>query len=1086
MICFRERNRLLSHGQLSWSFVDELGLELASRHPWLLTFLKSPKCVFSDGSTYNSWKAAAGITAAGCHELVTAPSDMSLTHISESADLISFDDELPVSTPRAEGVVSDVFVDDSPLNPSINDDLLDDRSLNRIEGLLCEMYQWTGRTAKATNELVKQMNVMTTAMNQVGALSDQFKQQEQKIDMLDLKFEQKIDNLDQKFNRQEQKIDNLDQKFNQQNQQINNLDQKFELKFDNLEQQLDSGFQEKFDNFEQKLDVRLREQLEQFESNFNDKLDTVISERLDANLSDRMQTEFDKFEGELDLKFVKLRGEVMQVSEKFTDLQSAMTDELSNFRSTIIQEIDSRLDVKFNSVDEKFENLETNIIGRVELFEMSVNSRMDCIDEKVNIVNDKVDEIHTQVKELDQRIVTLENKVELNHVLVMKRIDSMEDQISAFKTDQNLFNITVEQKLGMLDQFGKDNASALSVIEKVANKNSDQILELSKMIDWTKAEIRAEFSRDLKSQHDQFQCELGNLSDKLGNQFNSQFEKISTTFNDHIKVQFNNEFMKSNVTDVFSALVNQAVADITSEVKVVKDSVESTAMDIAICKDRLDAADKHFDELMNNQDRGIVHHSYQGASQSILRSSTPISSADSTPIILKRGQDVMSQVAGPTGIGESQYRGNTANNVSTGIGSEDQCREDRLSYVNDTSARQTSTKRLNYLNKSEGLLTCPANMSFGGGGNYKNTADDDFVNRRGPNRTLPTFDGTGDVEVFFHRLEFLIKTCEWPEKETVSRLMSDCLQGEAASMLTSVPKDFELTYLNIKKKLYTYFSNRKDDAAYKQQLLEIVREPKESLQAFCKRVAVIANKAYPDSAGEREKAGVLAIVRGCRSDMVKYAALANTFKAETIDDAVQQIVDMENRGKAYHLDADPRVRVFRSRDNSPTLYGSQGDRDRQSQDSRAGSYDSRGIDRGKDSNNGKYRDGGSSSGQYRTGWRGSPERNKHQSRSSSPTRSFQNTSPSRSDDLNWRSSENRSRYRSASSSPDNRGREQSKNGYRRSPRSSLSPNSRACYTCGDHNHFARECPQNKNRSRSPSPITKSVRFDENETDGKKK
>ena len=94
---------------------------------------------------------------------------------------------------------------------------------------------------------------------------------------------------------------------------------------------------------------------------------------------------------------------------------------------------------------------------------------------------------------------------------------------------------------------------------------------------------------------------------------------------------------------------------------------------------------------------------------------------------------------------------------------------------------------------------------------------------------------------------------------------------------------------------------------------------------------------------------------------------------------------MENRGKAYHLDADPRVRVFRSRDNSPMMYGSQRDRDRKSQDSRAGSYDSRGIDRGKDSNNGKYRDGGSSSGQYRTGWRGSPERNKHQSRSSSPT-----------------------------------------------------------------------------------------------------
>ena len=147
-----------------------------------------------------------------------------------------------------------------------------------------------------------------------------------------------------------------------------------------------------------------------------------------------------------------------------------MTDELTNFRSTVIQEIDTKSDVKFKSVDEKFQNLETNIINRVEFIEMSVNNRMDCIDEKINIPNDKVDEIHTQVKELDHRMGTLKNKVDLNHVLVMKRKDNMEDQISAFKTDQNLFIVTVEQKLGILDQFGKDNASALSVIEKVANK----------------------------------------------------------------------------------------------------------------------------------------------------------------------------------------------------------------------------------------------------------------------------------------------------------------------------------------------------------------------------------------------------------------------------------------------------------------------------------------------------------------------------------------------------------------------------------------------------------------------------------------
>ena len=46
----------------------------------------------------------------------------------------------------------------------------------------------------------------------------------------------------------------------------------------------------------------------------------------------------------------------------------------------------------------------------------------------------------------------------------------------------------------MLDQFSKDNASALSVIEKVATRNNKQILELSKTLDWTKKGMRAELS----------------------------------------------------------------------------------------------------------------------------------------------------------------------------------------------------------------------------------------------------------------------------------------------------------------------------------------------------------------------------------------------------------------------------------------------------------------------------------------------------------------------------------------------------------------------------------------------------------------
>ena len=297
MIAFRERNRQLSHGQLSWSFVDELGFELAPRHLWLLTFLKSPKCVFSDGSAYNSWNAAAGVTVAGCHELPTiTPSDMSLNHIgSESIDLISFDDELPASTPIAVGGVSDVFVNNFSLNPC--GDLLDDRSVSRIEGLLCEIYRSTGRIDKLTKEISNQIKSMNTGT--AGT---------------------------------ENWVQRLDKTFDQ-------LDQKLDQKFDNFGKKFDIKFHERFNNFERKLDAKFHEQLEQFENSFTS-MDTVIANKLESAIDKAVQRGFDQLRKTVDLGLAHVNGEVMQVGEKLTGFQSAMTDELANFRSTVIQEID--------------------------------------------------------------------------------------------------------------------------------------------------------------------------------------------------------------------------------------------------------------------------------------------------------------------------------------------------------------------------------------------------------------------------------------------------------------------------------------------------------------------------------------------------------------------------------------------------------------------------------------------------------------------------------------------------------------------------------------------------------------------------
>ena len=58
-------------------------------------------------------------------------------------------------------------------------------------------------------------------------------------------------------------------------------------------------------------------------------------------------------------------------------------------------------------------------------------------------MNDKADEIHTQVKELDKRMCSLVNKVDINHALVMKRIAAEEERISTFKIYQDQFNVTI-------------------------------------------------------------------------------------------------------------------------------------------------------------------------------------------------------------------------------------------------------------------------------------------------------------------------------------------------------------------------------------------------------------------------------------------------------------------------------------------------------------------------------------------------------------------------------------------------------------------------------------------------------------------
>ena len=774
----RERNRRLSHGQLSWSFVDELGFELASRHLWLLAFLKSPKCIFSDGSTYNSWNAAAGITVAGCHELPTIPpSDMSLNHMdSESIDLISFDDELPASTPIAVGGVSDVFVNNSSLNPC--DDLLDDRSVSRMEWLLCETIKNMGRIDKLTNEAIDQMKLMNTTVNQMGALSDQFKQQNQKFDKLDKKFDkfdqkidkldqkfdkfdQKIDKLDQKFDKLDQKIDKLDKKFDKLDQKIDKLDQKFDKfdqklyqfdqkldqKFDNLGKKFDIKFHGRFDNFERKLDAKFHQQLEQFGNSFINKMDTVIANKLDSAIDKAMQRGLDQLRKTVDLGVANVSGEVRQVGEKLTGFQSAMTDEFAIFRSTVTEHLDIKLqmiDVKLSgSMISRFTTVETNILNRIDFCEISVNRRMDCSDGTIDKLNDKVNTLDNEIQKVDEKVGQLEMKIDINHAIVINRLGVLEGQLGSFIKYQTRFNVTVEQKMQVFNQTTNDHDLAIKRFEKVADRHCEQILELHKMVDWTKAEIRNGCNCDVISQFDQLNNKIDKVSETLTDKFNSEIDNVSKIVQDRLNFQ-DDKVVK--LDDKFSDLVQHAVMSLKTEVVTVKHSVDSKSVDVALCKSRLDVVDKNLTDVITKLKHIPIKNSNVHQSGQNLY---PNENQQSMPILVS-GNATREQIPSPgqRRVVDTVSRGVTQPKTGVRWSGVD-CNENNTSAIPKTVSfsKIQIGHALGYLNNREDVLKDSGeNVPFFGNGNDQKYCDEkaplmiDFANHGGLRPGIIAFD----------------------------------------------------------------------------------------------------------------------------------------------------------------------------------------------------------------------------------------------------------------------------------------------------------------------------------------------------------
>ena len=632
---------------------------------------------------------------------------MSLNHMdSESIDLISFDDEIPASTPIAVGGVSDVFVNNSSLNPC--DDLLDDRSVSRMEGLLCEIYKNMGCIDKLTNEAIDQMKLMNTTVNQMGALSDQLKQQ---------------------------------------NQQINNFDQKLDQKFDNLGKKFDIKFHERFDNFERKLDAKFHEQLVQFENSFTNKMDTVIANKLDSAIDKAMQRGFDQLRKTVDLGVANVSGEVRRVGEKLTGFQSAMTGEFANFRSTVTEHLDVKLqmiDVKLSgSVISRFTTVETNILNRIDFCEISVNRRMDCSDGTIDKLNDKVNKLDNDIQKVDEKVGQLEMKIDINHAIVINRLGVLEGQLGSFVKYQTRFNVTVEQKMQVFNQTTNDHDLAIKRVEKVADRHCEQILELHKMVDWTKAEIRNGCNCDVTSQFDQLNNKIDKVSETLTDKFNSEIDNVSKIVQDRLNFQ-DDQVVK--LDDKFSDLVQHAVMSLKTEVVNVKHCVDSKSVDVALCKSRLDVVDKNIADVITKLKHIPIKNSNVHQSGQNLY---PNENQQSMPILVS-GNATREQIPNPgqRRVVDTVSRGVTQPKTGVRWSGVD-CTENNTSAIPKTVSfsKIQIGHTLGYLNNHENVLKDSGeNVPFFGNGNDPKYCDEkaplmiDFANHGGSRPGIIAFD----------------------------------------------------------------------------------------------------------------------------------------------------------------------------------------------------------------------------------------------------------------------------------------------------------------------------------------------------------
>ena len=759
----------------------------------------------------------------------------------------------------------------------------------------------------------------------------------------------------------ETKLFNLDTKFSASHNQLQTTlrDEIASLntKLQNVESKIDDKLNSLNTTFSTKIhsvEIKLHDQINSLDTKLDDKFHT-LNDKIDTmenRLDNNIRTLETKLDSEINSLKTNLHDEVSKLSNQITALESKLDGKICSLDMKI-DNLDTKFTDQFNSLDSKLNTLEIQIHtvdNKIDKVETTINSKIDDLDTKINSVSSKVDVLNTKVTNIDNKVDRLETKVDENFTLLSERLDSVNKTMTNFIIQQTKFNDDTDKKILHINKYIQEHTKKILTIEKAVDINAEQIQDYLKLVDVRKSEIRIEFTKSLTDLSEQLDQKIAGLSQSL----------------------------RSEITD----LVNKQLKDIS----LIGQRVTALEITEQSCTSSTDTC-RPIPVNQLNPNVGLLSTGVESmpagtpvVTNSATVSTTRVVSCD-YPQASYMSNSVINPVNTPSSMGQSTNHRSFAGLIPN------------ESNLNSNIACSPSVPHSNFND-----ISCQNIVS----------------NNDEPQRTMPIFDGTGDLDIFFTKFEILVTACNWTEKETICALLNDCLRGKAESIILSFPSDSVLTYHDVKYKMYVWFASMRDKYYYQKQLSEITRKPGESMQEFHSRVAILANKAYPLSPTEREKYGVEAIIKGCNLGGVQLLAVAKDWDGRTIDETVNWIMDLENRYHSYNLDKHQQnLRSMNVRDS----YDRVPDRP---------SRGSRDNDRDLPSNYGQK------------SYYMSQERDRDE-------RTF---SPSSS--VNQRRN-SRSHYYSRDKSPVNdfsRNRSESRDNH----------NPSACYICGDHNHFIKNCP----------------------------